>query len=255
MDPRVPVSPRPRVPASPRPPVRAAGAKGLPRGFDFIVSLGGLILCLPLLLVSALAVALTSPGGVLFRQKRVGRNGEIFVIYKLRTMRSATGPQVSRASNGPQVSRAGAGPQETRASTGPQVTTGNDQRITRVGRFLRKTKLDELPTLLNVLRGDMALVGPRPEVPRYVKLEDPMWQAVLAARPGITDPVTLHLRNEEKLLAQVKGDMEKYYLDQLQPLKLKGYVSYLEQRSWLSDLKVLWQTVAAVASRSSKAIH
>jgi lipopolysaccharide/colanic/teichoic acid biosynthesis glycosyltransferase len=219
-----------------------AGAKGLPRGFDFIVSLGGLILCLPLLVVSALAVALTSPGGVLFRQKRVGRNGEIFIIYKLRTMRAASaGPQVTGAATGPQV-----------ASNGPQVTTGNDQRITRVGRFLRKTKLDELPTLLNVLRGDMALVGPRPEVPRYVKLEDPMWQAVLAARPGITDPVTLHLRNEEKLLAQVEGDMEKYYLDQLQPLKLKGYVSYLEQRSWRSDLKVLWQTVAAVVIHSPR---
>jgi lipopolysaccharide/colanic/teichoic acid biosynthesis glycosyltransferase len=210
---------------------------GLPRGFDFIVSLGGLILCLPLLVVSALAVALTSPGGVLFRQKRVGLGGEIFFIYKLRTMRAA-----------------GAGPQVTRASNGLQVTTGNDQRITRVGRFLRRTKLDELPTLLNVLRGDMAFVGPRPEVPRYVKLEDPVWQAVLAARPGITDPVTLHLRNEEKLLAQVEGDMEKYYLDQLQPLKLKGYVSYLEQRSWRSDLKVLWQTVAAVVIRRDR-IH
>src|SRR5438132_1025889 len=154
-----------------------AGAKGLPRGFDFIVSLGGLILCLPLLVVSAVAVALTSPGGVLFRQKRVGLGGEIFVIYKLRTMRTA--------SNGPQV---------TEASNGPQVTKVDDERITRVGKFLRQTKLDELPTLWNVLRGDMALVGPRPEVPRYVKLEDPMWQAVLAAKPGITDPVTLRLR-------------------------------------------------------------
>ena len=214
---------------------------GLPRGFDFILALGGLILSLPLLAVSVLAVAFTSPGGVLFRQKRVGLGGEIFVIYKLRTMRA------TRA--GPQVTRAGAGPQVTEASNGPQVTTGNDERITRVGKFLRQTKLDELPTLWNVLRGDMALVGPRPEVPRYVKLEDPMWQAVLAAKPGITDPVTLRLRNEEKVLAQVEGDMERYYLDQLQPLKLKGYVSYLEQRSWRSDLAVLWKTVAAVVSR------
>ena len=228
---------------------------GLPRGFDFIVSLGGLILCLPLLVVSAVAVALTSPGGVLFRQKRVGLGGEIFVIYKLRTMRATgAGPQVSRAGAGPQVTRTGAGPQVTRASNGPQITTGNDERITRVGRFLRQTKLDELPTLWNVLRGDMALVGPRPEVPRYVKLEDPMWQAVLAAKPGITDPVTLRLRNEEKVLAQVEGDMEQYYVDQLQPLKLKGYVSYLEQRSWRSDLAVLWKTVAAVVSRRER-IH
>jgi lipopolysaccharide/colanic/teichoic acid biosynthesis glycosyltransferase len=92
----------------------------------------------------------------------------------------------------------------------------------------------------------MSLVGPRPEVPRYVNLEDPTWQAVLAARPGITDPVTLSLRSEEEMLAQVNGDAEQFYLNQLQPLKLKGYLAYLDERTWLSDLSVLLRTIVAV---------
>ena len=193
---------------------------GLPRTFDVIFSLAGSVLTLPLLLATAATVALTSRGGVLFRQQRVGRYGELFTLFKLRTMR---GPD-----------------------NGPQVTSADNARITRAGKFLRQTKLDELPTLWNVLRGDMSFVGPRPEVPRYVKLDDPLWQQVLTVRPGITDPVTLQLRNEEKLLALVKGDSEKYYVDELLPLKLNGYVSYLERRSWQSDLKVLLQTVVAV---------
>ena len=92
----------------------------------------------------------------------------------------------------------------------------------------------------------MALVGPRPEVPRFVNLKDPIWQAVLAVRPGITDPVTLRLRNEEELLAEVTSDTESYYVEQLQPSKLNGYVAYLEERNWLSDIKVLLSTVGAV---------
>jgi lipopolysaccharide/colanic/teichoic acid biosynthesis glycosyltransferase len=195
-------------------------AQGLPRGFDILASLLGLLLLLPLLMVAALVVMLTSHGGALFRQQRVGRHGEPFVIYKLRTM--------------------------IVSAVGPHVTKANDIRITRVGRFLRNTKLDELPTLWNVLRGDMALVGPRPEVPRYVNLEDPQWQSVLSTRPGVTDPVTLHLRSEEKLLAEIAGDPEQYYLDDLQPLKLKGYLAYLSVRTWTTDLKVLCQTVAAI---------
>src|SRR6266851_4773372 len=188
-------------------------AKGLPRSFDIISSLFGLVVTSPLLLASAAVVTLTSPGGALFRQKRVGLNGKIFTLYKLRTMRSS--------------------------NDGPEVTSGNDARITRTGRVLRQTKLDELPTLWNVLRGDMSLVGPRPEVPRYVNLKDPTWQEVLAARPGITDPVTLRLRSEEAMLAQVNGDAEQFYLNDLQPRKLKGYLAYLHERNWRSDLSVL----------------
>ena len=194
--------------------------KGLPRAFDVPMASVGLLLSAPLLLICGIAVALTSRGGAWFRQKRVGRNGEIFTLYKLRTMRAS--------------------------DSGPQVTSRGDTRITRVGKFLRKTKVDELPTLWNVLRGDMSLVGPRPEVPRYVNLEDPRWQAILSARPGITDPLTLRLRSEEGLLAKVKGDPEQYYVNELQPLKLKGYLAYLSERSWSTDLKVLCRTVVAV---------
>lgn len=195
---------------------------GLPRSFDIVSSLVGLIVASPLLLAGAVVVALTSSGGALFRQKRVGLNGRIFTLYKLRTMRSSI--------------------------DGPQVTRSDDARITPAGKFLRQTKLDELPTLWNVLRGDMSLVGPRPEVPRYVDLEDPVWQTVLMARPGITDPVTLQLRSEEKMLALLNGDAEQFYLNELQPLKLKGYLAYLHERSWRSDLRILYRTIRAVVT-------
>ena len=200
---------------------------GLPRVFDVVLAGMSLLLTSPLLLASAVTVALTSPGGVLFRQKRVGRHGHIFTLYKLRTMRSS--------------------------DNGPQVTSGNDPRITSPGRFLRKTKLDELPTFWNVLKGDMAMVGPRPEVPKYVKLDDPVWQKILSVRPGITDPVTVRMRGEEKLLARVGGDTEEYYLTQLQPEKMKGYVDYFQTRSWRTDLGVLRRTLVAVIVPQRKA--
>jgi len=129
---------------------------------------------------------------------------------------------------------------------GSQITSAKDARITRLGGFLRNTKLDELPTLWNVLRGDMSLVGPRPEVPRFVNLDQPIWQTVLSTRPGLTDPVTLQLRNEADLLAQIEGDTEQFYVSELQMWKLKGYVDYLEQRDWRSDVRVLVQTMAAL---------
>src|SRR5215813_3991984 len=194
---------------------------GLPRLADAAIALVGLVIVAPLIALSAIAVAITSRGPVIFRQKRMGRNGRPFTMYKLRTMR----PE----------------------SAGPQVTAGDDVRVTPVGKFLRKTKLDELPELWNILRGDMSLIGPRPEVPRYVDLADPMWRLVLEARPGIADPMTLRLRNEEALLVEVEGDRERFYLETLVPFKLEGYLTYLQARSWRSDLKVLWQTVIAVA--------
>jgi len=194
--------------------------KGLPRAFDFVIAALGLLLAAPIVLVAAPLISLSSHGAILFRQTRMGRHGRTFQLYNLRTMRPS--------------------------DQGPQVTSSKDERITRLGRFLRRTKLDELPTLWNVLRGDMALVGPRPEVPRYVKLDDPKWQAVLSVRPGITDPVTLRLRDEEALLARINGDHEAYYLKELQPMKLNGYVDYLKQRSWQSDLKLLFRTFVAI---------
>ena len=198
---------------------------GIPRPVEALAALAGLIIASPVLALAALGIAFTSRGRIIFRQSRVGQDGRIFVLYKFRTMRLG--------------------------QVGLQVTAGDDSRITYVGRLLRKTKMDELPELWNVLKGDMSLVGPRPEVPRYVDLNNRKWQRVLKVRPGITDPLTLRLRNEEELLAKVKGDRERFYLERLQPFKLQGYLEYLERRSWQNDMKILWSTGIAVIFRKS----
>jgi lipopolysaccharide/colanic/teichoic acid biosynthesis glycosyltransferase len=195
---------------------------GLPRWVEVVIAFVALALAAPVIGFTSLAIAISSGRPIFFRQKRVGQHGRTFYLCKMRTMRPST--------------------------NGPQITSGNDARVTGLGRFLRQTKLDELPTLWNVLRGDMSLVGPRPEVPSFVKLEDPIWQKVLAVKPGITDPVTLRLRSEADLLAQIEGDTEQYYVSELQPSKLKGYVAYLEDRSWRSDLNVLLRSIAAVVA-------
>jgi lipopolysaccharide/colanic/teichoic acid biosynthesis glycosyltransferase len=193
---------------------------GLARPVEAALAAAGLVLAAPVLAVSAAAIAATSGLPVFFRQERVGRGGRPFTLVKLRTMRASGG--------------------------GPKVTAGNDPRITTVGRFLRHTKLDELPELWNVLRGDMSFVGPRPEVADYVHPESVLWREVLSVRPGLTDPVTLRLRHEEALLEAVQGDREKYYRETLQPLKLEGYVDYLRHRSWRTDLGVLLATAGAI---------
>jgi lipopolysaccharide/colanic/teichoic acid biosynthesis glycosyltransferase len=198
----------------------APETRGLPRWVDAVVASVGLVLAAPVIALTGVAIAVSSGRPVFFCQRRVGQHGHTFALYKLRTMKPS--------------------------ATGPQITSGNDARITRLGRWLRQTKLDELPTLWNVLRGDMSLVGSRPEVPRFVNLADPRWQKVLAVRPGLTDPVTLRLRSEGELLSQIAGDTEQYYANELQPAKLNGYVAYLEERSWRTDLKVLLRTIAAV---------
>jgi lipopolysaccharide/colanic/teichoic acid biosynthesis glycosyltransferase len=203
---------------------------GIPRAGEALLALAALLIFSPVIGMAALAVALSSRGPVLFRQRRVGRGGREFLLYKLRTMRV-----------------------DTAASAGPQVTARDDERVTGVGKFLRRTKLDELPELWNVFKGDMSLIGPRPEVPRYVDLSNPHWRLVLEARPGLTDPVTLRLRQEEVLLARVEGDREQFYLKTLQPFKLRGYLEYLRSRSWRTDVKVLWQTCRAVMSHGGAA--
>jgi len=200
----------------------AALKNGIPRWGEAVAALVALIVFSPLLCIAAVAVALSSRGPVLFRQRRMGRWGREFLLYKLRTMRVDN------------------------REAGPQVTARDDERVTRVGKLLRRTKLDELPELWNVFKGEMSLIGPRPEVPRYVDLNNPEWRLVLEARPGLTDPVTLRLRNEELLLACVEGDREKFYLETLQPFKLRGYVQYLRARNWRTDTRVLWQTCRAV---------
>jgi len=193
---------------------------GIPRPIEAVLAGIALLVTLPLLLVCAAAVALSSPGPVLFRQERVGRRGHLFTLFKLRTMRAG--------------------------AAGLEVTARGDARVTRVGEFLRRTKLDELPQLWNVLRGDLSFVGPRPEVPRFVDLGNPLWRRALRVRPGLTDPVTLALRDEEDLLARAGGDRETFYREVLQPWKLKGYCLYLADRSSWSDVAVLGRTAAAM---------
>jgi lipopolysaccharide/colanic/teichoic acid biosynthesis glycosyltransferase len=170
---------------------------------------------------AALAIVATSGWPVFFRQTRVGRGGKPFTLVKLRSMRASTG--------------------------GPQVTARRDPRVTAVGALLRRTKLDELPELWNVLRGDMSFVGPRPEVPGYVDLADPVWARILKVRPGLTDPVTLRLRDEEALMETVAGaDRDRYYRESLQPVKLAEYQQYLEGRTWRSDIVVICDTILAL---------
>jgi len=199
---------------------------GIPRAVEAAVAGVGLVVASPIIMIAGLVVRSTSAGPAFFRQERVGRGGRPFTLYKLRTMGVSHG--------------------------GPQVTARGDARVTRFGRFLRRSKLDELPQLWNVVRGDMSLVGPRPEVRRYVELEDPAWRRVLSVRPGITDPVTLALRDEESLLAAAPGDPERFYREVLLPDKLRRYAAYQERRSAWSDVAVLCRTVLAVlAPRAS----
>jgi len=131
------------------------------------------------------------------------------------------------------------------------ITAKNDSRITPIGKFLRYIKLDELPELINVLKGDLSLVGPRPEVPKYVDMNNQMWQRVLQIRPGLTDPVTVKFRNEESILARVKGDKERFYLDILQPYKLRGYIDYIEKKNIFFDFLILLTTIKAIVFPNS----
>lgn len=165
----------------------------------------------------ALAVRLDSPGPALFRQTRLGLGGKPFELLKFRSMRVG--------------------------AAGSAVTAGGDPRVTRVGRFLRRLRLDELPQLWNVVRGDMALVGPRPEVPRFIDLEDPRWQRVLSVRPGITDPTTVAFADEEQRLAALGADPDVTYRELLLPTKLASQIAWLERRSMRGDLEALWATV------------
>ncbi len=180
----------------------------------------GLVVAAPIIGLCAVAILATSGRPVFFRQFRVGRAGRPFRLVKLRSMRAS--------------------------SSGPSVTARGDARVTPVGRWLRRTKLDELPELWNVLRGDMSFVGPRPEVPEYVDLDNPLWADVLQVRPGLTDPMTLTLRDEEALLEVVEGDRDRYYRETLQPQKLAGYRAYLERRTWRTDFRVIYDTIAAL---------
>jgi lipopolysaccharide/colanic/teichoic acid biosynthesis glycosyltransferase len=194
----------------------------LKRGMDVIVSFGVLTVLSPVFLLLACAVILSSPGGAFFRQQRVGRNGKLFWLYKFRSMRPA--PEMQ---------------------TGSLVTASGDARITSVGRLLRHTKLDELPQFWNVLKGDMSLVGPRPEVPRYVAHYTPEQRAVLLVRPGITGAAQLEFRDEEARLAGC-SDVETFYITHILPEKLAIDLRYVRERSLWGDVRLLFRTVGTL---------
>lgn len=190
------------------------------RALDVVLAVVALLLLSPLLAAVALAVRLDSGGPAFFRQERVGRGGKPFRIHKFRSMRVA--------------------------SAGPAVTVAGDDRITRTGLVLRRWKLDELPQLIDVVVGSMSLVGPRPEVPQYVRLwPEDLRRVVLSVRPGITDPATIALRDESDVLSS-SDEPERYYVEVLMPRKLALYAEYVRTRSLGGDLRILLRTVAAV---------
>ena len=189
------------------------------RAFDLLVSALALVLLAPLLLAIALAIRLDSRGPALFRQQRVGRHGVPFRIHKFRTMGVDA------------------------AERGPALTVGADARITRVGRLLRTRRLDELPQLIDVLKGDMSLVGPRPELPRYVeRYPEALRVRVLAVRPGLTDPASIAFLDEAERLARA-ADPEREYVEVLLPAKLQAAADYAERASLGSDLRILLGTL------------
>ena len=193
----------------------------LKRLMDVVISGGALLVIWPVLLLIALAIKIDDPGPVFYRQVRVGKDGKEFRIYKFRTM-------VVDADK-----------------KGLQITVGRDNRITRMGALLRKTKLDELAQLLNVFVGDMSFVGPRPEVQRYVDLYTPYQRQVLLVRPGITDYASIAYRNENDLLAGA-DDPERMYIEEIMPAKIELNMKYLREISPIADLRLIFGTIAAV---------
>ncbi len=193
--------------------------RGLSRTTEICLSLAGLLFLFPVFVTLAAVVKSTSRGAIFFRQGRIGRGGREFTLYKFRSMRSGAG--------------------------GVNLTAQGDRRLTSAGKYMRRYKLDELPQLWNVVRGEMSLVGPRPEVSEYVDLKNPLWQEILSVHPGITDPVALRLRNEEELLASV-ADKEAFYIETLQPYKLRGWAEYARHKTWKTDLQILFRTFKVI---------
>lgn len=186
-----------------------------------MVSLIGMVILSPVFLCAALLIKCTSPGPIIYSQKRVGRKGRLFSLYKFRSM----------VVNADRI--------------GTSVTTGHDTRITKVGRILRRTKLDELPQLWNVLKGDMSFVGPRPDVPEIVNNYSGAMKRILEVRPGITSSASLHLRNEEDLLSLAK-EPDKAYEEIFVPAKVRLAMEHVQRKSFLFDFRILFQTVWAL---------
>lgn len=192
----------------------------LKRIFDIISSLFGLILLSPFMLIIAILIKLDSKGPIFFKQVRVTKNGREFKIFKYRTMR-------------------------VDSDKFSQITVGKDSRITKVGDFLRKYKLDEIPQLINVLIGDMSLVGPRPEVPKYVALYTKEQREILKVRAGITDYASIEFSNENDILAN-EADPEKAYIEKIMPRKIELNKKYLSEISVMTDIKIILLTIKKI---------
>lgn len=190
----------------------------LKRGFDIFLAGFGIIVLFPVWIIAAIAVKLSSHGPVFFRQERMGLGGRPFFILKFRTM----------VQDAPKL--------------GGQITIGDDPRITRIGRFLRKTKLDELPQLFNVFKGDMSLVGPRPEVRKYVEMFADDYREILRVRPGVTDLASIKYRDESTVLAQA-ADPEKEYVDRVLPEKIQFAREYVRRQSLFLDFAIIFGTL------------
>jgi lipopolysaccharide/colanic/teichoic acid biosynthesis glycosyltransferase len=199
----------------------------LKRAFDIIVSGAGLILLSPLFVFIGVLIKLDSQGSIFFLGRRVGKDGKIFYILKFRSM------------------------EENAVAKGPVITVAGDARVTRIGKYLRKTKIDELPQLCNVVKGDMSLVGPRPEDPRYVALYSDTQKQVLRVRPGLTSPSSIQFSNEESLLAVQGLDA---YETMIMPQKLAADLEYVRCHSFIGDLMILLQTVAQVLNKNWKSL-
>lgn len=191
------------------------------RVFDLFLSAIGLMILFPLFGVIATLIKLDSKGPIFFKQERVGKDGEIFKIFKFRTMR------VDGEDNG------------------RQITVGNDIRITKIGKSIRKCKIDEFPQLINVFKGEMSLVGPRPEVPRYVGLYDEEQVQVLLLKPGITDYASIKFRDESEILGR-SIDPEKEYIEHIMPMKLSLNLKYIDRISCFEDVRIIFQTILCI---------
>lgn len=192
----------------------------LKRIFDIILSLFGLIILLPFMLIIAIFIKLDTKGPIFFKQLRVTKNGREFKIFKYRTMKVGSDKY-------------------------SQITIGEDSRITKVGSFLRRYKLDEIPQLINVLIGDMSLVGPRPEVPKYVALYTDEQKEILKVRAGITDYASIEFSDENDLLAS-EEDPEKAYIEKIMPKKIELNKKYISEISILTDIKIILLTIKKI---------
>ncbi|MEO0258471.1 MAG: sugar transferase [candidate division WOR-3 bacterium] len=191
------------------------------RWFDIAASLIGLILLSPVFIVISLLIKLVDGGPIFYKQERIGKDFRPFLLIKFRTMTVDADKM------------------------GPLVTAGDDRRVTKIGKFLRKTKLDELPQLLNVLKGDMSIVGPRPEVEKYVKEYEDDYKHILRVKPGITDYATVEYRNEEEILKAFVNP-EEGYIREILPKKIKLYRKYIAEMGFKTDLKIIINTIIKV---------